>query len=890
MQTSELAKGIAAKFEHSRLVFWYDAEQRFTDEATQFAVEGITGLDVCVLNMSELSVLQTKKRIELDEPLQAFLLYFPHAEPEPDNDWLLDVRLYSEQFFADHSSMLLTELGIPLMALRSHIHGRQAFLNDKQRRLHLKKWVTEAENEQSLDCKMIAVVAKADSASLKDILQSLLKDYADSLGQGADTPPALEQLSKFGLTDALWTELGQEFGYRAEKPSINDFVLKLFCTEFWSHLENANRDWLRNNVLASASCRSTALAFMSSWRDSRQFSASYEQIAKMLEQELEIGRHSLAYQPLELLECETFEAIEQSMIRGLVLELLDTSQQLDKVLFERMLSRRMASHWVMSRAEYRAIYEALRAAEVLLHLRQRYVDGFHYQSAAAMYQAYTEELYQFDQAYRNFNEHVHSVQSKGADILRQLDDEVESLYTTWYLYELSLAWDGLLAKDLCATNTSGDDSQLTTWQLPGVPAQQSFYQREVQSLFNTTQIKRVFVVISDALRYEVAHELSTSINNERRFKADLSTQLGVLPSYTQLGMAALLPHQELSYRAASDQSAIVYADGQSTSGIENRHAILQKVNGLAVTARELMRWTNQEGREKVKDAAVVYIYHDTIDAIGDKGATEDKTFEACRAAINELKDLVGRVINRLNGSRVLITADHGFLFQQQALAAADKTVLQHKAEGAIEAKKRYIIGEQLTAGHVCWKGEIKVSTAKSRNTELSSHLPNTEFILPKGVQRFHFVGGAKFVHGGAMPQEVCVPVLQVRELQKEQVAKHEKQPVGVVVATQPIKLVNSIDKIRFIQTDPVSERTVARQLDVFIVDPAGNTVSSRETLNFDSISKAMDDRVRVARLKLIGAQFDRNAAYTLVLENTATRTRYNQYAVTIDLAFQDDFF
>lgn len=884
MQTSELAKGIAAKFEHSRLVFWYDAEQRFTDEVSELADKGISGVNACVLNMSEQSILNTKKRIELDEPEQPFLLYFPHAEPEPDNDWLLDVRLYSEQFFADHSSMLLTELGIPLMSLRAHIQQRQLFFNEKQRRTHLKKWVTEAESEQSLDRKMIAVVTKADSASLPDILLSLLQDYADSLAQGADAPVSLQQLTKFGLTDSLWVELAVHFGYEVEKPSFNDFVLKLFCTEFWSQIDSNQRDWLNNNLLRSASCRATALAFMSSWRDSRQFSTCYEKVAKVLEQQLEIGRQSMIYQPLELLECETFEAIEQSIIRGLVQDLLDTSQQPNKVRFERILSRRLASHWVLSRPEYRAIYDALRAADILLHLRQRFVDGFHYDSAVAMYHAYTTELYQFDQAYRNFNEHAHSVQSKGAEILRQLDAEIESLYTTWYLYELGLAWDRLLEQDVFT-----EQQQLTAWQLPGIPAQQDFYQREVQGLFNNTQLKRVFVVISDALRYEVAHELSTSINDERRFKADLSTQLGVIPSYTQLGMAALLPHQQLSYKAADEQNATVYVDGQSSRGLDNRQAILNKVNGLAVTASELMRWTNQEGRDKVRDVAVVYIYHDTIDAIGDKGATEDKTFEACRSAINELKDLVGRVINRLNGSRVLITADHGFLFQQQALAAADKTALQHKASGAIEAKKRYIIGEQLSADDSCWKGEIRISTAKASQTQ-TSNLAETEFVLPKGVQRFHFVGGAKFVHGGAMPQEVCVPILHIRELQKAQVAQYAKQPVGVVVATQPIKLVNNIDKIRFIQTDAVSERFDARQLDVFIVDAAGNTVSSRETLNFDSMSKVMDERVREARLKLIGSQFDRQAAYTLVLENTATQTRYNQYAVTIDLAFQDDFF
>ena len=101
---------------------------------------------------------------------------------------------------------------------------------------------------------------------------------------------------------------------------------------------------------------------------------------------------------------------------------------------------------------------------------------------------------------------------------------------------------------------------------------------------------------------------------------------------------------------------------------------------------------------------------------------------------------------------------------------------------------------------------------------------------------------------------------------------------------------NNIDKIRFIQTDPVNDNFIARQLDIYIVDADDNVVSSRETVSFDSSSAVMDERIRDVRLKLIGADFDRKISYTLILENVDTKTRYNQYAVTIDLAFQDDFF
>ena len=195
------------------------------------------------------------------------------------------------------------------------------------------------------------------------------------------------------------------------------------------------------------------------------------------------------------------------------------------------------------------------------------------------------------------------------------------------------------------------------------------------------------------------------------------------------------------------------------------------------------------------------------------------------------------------------------------------------------------MGDDLPSDESWWKAKI-ANTAHGHSPE---HI-STELLMPKGAQRFHFKGGAKFVHGGAMLQEVCVPVLQVRELEKSQTAKHEKQTVGVVVASQPIKIVNNIDKIRFIQTDAVNERFIERLLDIVLLDSNGNEVSSRETVLFDSASEAMDERIRDVRLKLIGSNFDRKAVYTLILENTMTKTRLSQYAVTIDLAIQDEFF
>ncbi|MDP2100067.1 MAG: BREX-1 system phosphatase PglZ type A [Methylobacter sp.] len=866
MDITQLQQGIEAKFaigssKECRLLFWYDPEKSFHEVLSSIVVPGVT-----VLDMSGLSIFETKKRIELDEPKNRFLLYFPYSEPVPDKDWFLDIRLYSEQFYADASSMLLNELGIQKMSLRTHIRNRQDFFGSKQRITALKRFITENEDERSLDRKMLAVIVKSDSASISDIILSLLKDYA--VGLGTDELPLVETITKFDLDKSLWSSLAEEYGYEAKEPSLADFALKLFCTELWSQIDGADQDWLLNNVMKSSSGRATALAFMAGWRDSRTYAQYHDTISTMLGKKLEVADKCAHYQPNQIVECVSFEVVEQAIIRGLVSDLLDPGKLLDRSLFETILSRRLVGHWCLSRKEYTAIYEAMRNAELLMYLRQRFVDGFHYNSSKEMYDAYVADLYQFDKAYRLFNEHVQALVNIGSEILRKLDEAVESLYTNWYLYELGLAWDRHLDKE----------QRIDNWQLSRITLQYKFYEERVKPLITSKQLKRIFVIISDAMRYEIAEELTDIINGEKRFKAELSSQLGVLPSYTQLGMAALLPHKTLEYQAGS---TTVLVDGQSTAGLDNRSSVLEKFNGMAVSAKDLMGWRNQEGREKIRDCQTVYIYHDTIDFICDKQAGEDRTPQVCRTAIVELTDLIGRIINRLNGSQILLTSDHGFLFQQKALDKPDKTELSMKPNGAIEAKKRYIVGENLPTDDSYWKGKVANTAGASGETE---------FMVPKGAQRFHFVGGAKFVHGGAMLQEICIPVVYIKGLKKEQAAQHEKQKVGVVVSRLPIKLVNNIDKIKFIQADPVGEGFISRQLDVYIVDSDGSVVSSRETMNFDSSSKVMDERTREARLKLIGSLFDRHAAYTLVLEECETQTRYQQYSVTIDLAIQDDFF
>lgn len=865
MQNQEFIAGLKAKFAEHRIVFWHDPDKRFLEELGNLELENVTLLD-----MTDQSQLAVKKRIEIDEPEQQFLLWFPHDVPTKEFDWLLDIRLYSTEFHADFAAITLNTLGIPQLGLREHIQRRKAFFSTK-RLSALKGLVTEQENEASLNKKMVAVIAGVKTAKTEEILFSLITQYVNQQkDDDSDLENTLAMLKRHDLDSVLWDILNQEMGYQAEHPSLENLILKLFCTDLSAQADPQKREWLEKNVLTTPSGRASALAFMVTWRADRRYKEAYDYCAQQMQDALRPEDQYRLSSPYDLHECETTLSIEQTIIHALVTQLLEESTTLDREAFKKLLSERQSKYWCQTQPEYYAIYDALRQAERLLNLRNRHIDGFHYQDSATFWKAYCEELFRFDQAYRLFNEYALLVHSKGAMILKSLDDYIEALYSNWYLAELSRSWNKVLEAE----------NRMQEWLIAGIPRQQNFYNEVVKPQFNNPQIKRVFVIISDALRYEVAEELGNQINTEKRFTAELRSQLGVLPSYTQLGMAALLPHDEICYQPGNGD--IVYADGLSTSGTPNRDTILKKYKGMAVKSDDLLKWKNQQGRDLIRDYEIVYIWHNTIDAMGDSASTEEKTFEACRNAVVELKDLVTRVINRLHGTRIIVTADHGFLFQQQPLSGQDKTTLQIKPDNTIKNHKRFIIGHQLPADDFCWKGKVADTAGVS---------DNSEFLIPKGIQRFHFSGGARFVHGGAMLQEVCVPVLQVKALQKTAAEKQpQRRPVDIVKHHPLIKLVNNIDKVSLLQTDPVGELFEPRTLNIFIVDNANNVVSGKERICFDSDNDAMEKRIRDVTLKLIGANFNRRNEYWLILEDAQTETGYQKYPVIIDLAFQDDFF
>jgi len=380
----------------------------------------------------------------------------------------------------------------------------------------------------------------------------------------------------------------------------------------------------------------------------------------------------------------------------------------------------------------------------------------------------------------------------------------------------------------------------------------------------------------DSLHFEATEELAQKINGKYRLKAEIEPMLGILPGYTALGMASLLPHKTISFK--DSPTADVVIDEKPAGSLDQRADILGKYNGTAIKADNLMSISKDKGREFVKPHRVIYIYHDQIDAIGDKAVSESNTFEAVRKAINDLYALVRFIINSLNGTRVIITADHGFIYQEKTPEPIDKSKLETNQKDAVKTHKRFILGRNLGKSDKAFSGNTRI-TAKT-DTKM-------EFLLPKGTNRFNFVGGARYFHGGAMLQEIVIPVITVYEMKGKHLEKSEVRQVGVSLLGSYKKLVINRPIYKFIQTDAVSDRMKPITLKVSLRDEK-ELISNEEIVTFASTSSSMDERQKSVKLALKTGSYDNKKEYYLVLRNIDD-TEYDRIPTIIDIAFANDF-
>ena len=419
---------------------------------------------------------------------------------------------------------------------------------------------------------------------------------------------------------------------------------------------------------------------------------------------------------------------------------------------------------------------------------------------------------------------------------------------------------------------------LKSWSVKDSFSQRRFFKKHVQPYIDKKQ--RVFVIISDALRYECGVELTELLIKENRYESEIEGAIASLPSYTQLGMASLLPHESLAIKAGTDQ---VLVDEMNSIGIAARSKILTEntdARSTAILAEDFMKFkANTTGRDFVKQYDVIYIYHNHIDDTGDDTTSQDKVFESVESELDFFKDLLKKIYN-MNGYNMIVTSDHGFIYQHKTLEESDFTITDVKGE-ADKINRRFVLGKDLLGGNA-----LKAFTHKELGLTSEGNV-----LIPKSVNRLKVKGaGSKFIHGGASLQEIVIPIVKVNIKRQDTTAQVE---IDIIKSTD--KITTNLLAVSFIQTNEVSDAILERKIKASIVAEDGTLLSDQFTYTFDIKEENQRQREVKNRFQLTAQASGKykNQRVKLVLEEPMDRANkwriYKEYFYTLNISFANDF-
>ncbi|MEE9368271.1 MAG: BREX-1 system phosphatase PglZ type A [Pontiella sp.] len=809
---SKIAQSLTKMFDRHRLVFWYDEKQELRKDFQALELEGVTKLEI------ENNEFGIKIRVLREEPDQKFLLFHEGARPEDQKNWLLDLFFGHAEFRTDQSALWLAELelGPEFAELSRECSG---FFTVAKRRTQLKdRTPDDGYDHQQLRLTMMAICCGSTvDARVDAILEALLGEYAQ------------ERESKFVLIERanldgfLFEQLKRLYGYESTDPSIADFAIELFKSCYAMEL------------CEPAKLKADALLFMRRWKDSITHRDAFETLSTTCADILGIENDLTKRDLKELREVDFFELIDRRIISELMQHILHKS--LAAELVETLIRARKGSHW---HETYHHFYSTLEFAQAFFELLS--AADLQVENVELGFKKYTTTWFRIDQLYRKVIFHYR--ESKQG-LLRPLLEQVENYYSNNFLLKLGDTWQQKIESH-------------TGWSIEGIPQQNRFFMDHVSPK------KKVVVIISDAMRYEIGEELWRRIRNENRYEAELGFQQSSLPSYTQLGMAALLPHKNLEIV----DKGLVKVDEKPSSGTENRSKILsQAVAGGAVgiKADDFSALGKEDSRALVKNHDVVYIYHNRIDYTGDKRESEERVFNATEETLEELMVLVKRLASA-NATNMLITADHGFLYQNNELDESDFVGSDSADPNVFYHDRRFLLGSTLS----------NKDFAVRYSAEDLGLAGTTEVQIPRSINRMRRKGsGSRFVHGGSTLQEVVVPVITINKKRSD-----DTRSVGVDILRGSTSIITSRQfSVVLFQEQAAQGKQKSRTLKAAVYSAAGDPISDEHEICFESTSEDARDRETSLRF-ILSSDAERFTGQEVVLkleEREGKTSHYKEY-------------
>ena len=845
------------EFHQRRIIFWVDEDREFEDKVDEIQLDNARLIKATGSNFFEL-----KKLLIVDDVTGNYLVYCPLTFDKPEDNWLLNIELYSgEPFRADLNTIWMDEMGLPpSQMLRKQVKQYHKFFNAKERRAKVAALAGNITTASQLHLGVMAAICGVRELNPNQIIRAVLMNGLD-----AESNAIYQSMVNFGAQAAFRALVRQATGFQnTDDAGLDRLAAHILLTAVTRTL---HREYLQGlDDFISEAHQAFCYDFVSEWLHSDELHELYE-IARHVEAETRLYQRFSKLSMDELLDTECFPCVNEVILIKLMTEIKDQLIQVDAIAAA--VEKRRTMVWYDSLSGY---YDGLLQVARMQAFFIDHSAGFHTANAGGIWKEYTTDYYRMDTYYRQFHlcfrKSLKTSNELLDDLFKHVAEKVEGLYSGWFLNLLAGNWSAVCAEDLANYGA-----------VQGVPHQRDFYSAKIKRCDN-----RVFVIISDALRYEVAATLTEQLRRETQSKVELDSMCGIFPTITPYGMAALLPHRELTVTPKAGGALAVLADGQSTEST-NRDKVLKATepNSVALQYKNIIAMKRAERQALVKGMEVVYIYHDKIDEASH--TADSAVFPACDEAIEEIKNLVRIIANEFGGTQIYITADHGFLYTYSPLTEDDKVSKSGWNGQEVEYGRRYAIMQNGASPEYLMP--VRYLNGK---TDYSAFAPRENVRIKMSG------GGLNFVHGGISLQEMVVPVIDYHYLRNDSKTyqknkdRFDTKPVTVSLLSANHKISNMIFSLNFYQKEAVGDNREKAVYSLYFTDSTGKVVSDSCRIIADKTSANSQERTFRCNFNLKSLSFDNKETYYLVIADESGLQMPQREEFQIDIAFAVDEF
>ena len=810
------------------IIFWYDEKQEFVDD-----IKNLNLKNAKIHYLTPRSLFKTKVLLERQDTESNYLIYAPFKKPNNRDNHLADTIIYSKEFFADRASLIMADLGIDVV-YKPVIEKYIKFFNAKDRTNRFYELEVDEYNEESIEIALLSTLVKSKVANFEEVVRIVLSE-------GLSDNKYMKEFSKFGLEEAFWKYCKNNFSYIDEEPNLMKLSISLLLTYAENQMNTKLPSNLNKYILDKPG---TVMAFIDQMMNSNIYKDSFRKISDEVYMAIDGNKIFKNYEIESLINVDVFQGIDEIIITWVLDRLLDENLNIkvNNLSLVDICKSRKFKHF---KDLYSDKYDVLINAYYLILNK----DFKPKENIIDLVEEYDNKYYKMDTYYRKFYYHLDKV--KNSSIFEELEVLVENIYINKYLDVISKEFSNKLDYNILRRKYK---------------LQKDFYKNYVAG-----NSGRIIVIISDAFRYEIGKELVERFKFDEKTEANIEPQIGVLPSYTSLGMAALLPNKHIDIADNYE----VFVDGKPTSNIIERNAILQSKNpnSDSIQYDELIKMKKQEMRDFFSGKEIVYIYHNKIDARAH--SSEDEVFDACNEAMDEIKDIIRKLTNNISATRFIVTADHGFIYTRSKNKESDK--INRFFEQNDKANRRFIISE---------KPYDILGTKSMMVSDVLGNYDERAIITPISSDVFKVQGGGQnFVHGGSSPQEIIVPVIEVKTI----IGAVETEKVKISLISMLSKITNLLLSLDFVQQEPVSDTIKPATYKIRFENEDGELISNEEIYVAKSRSKESIDRIFKLNFRLRNKKYTQDEKYYFTITDVETGIEIYRQQVIIDIAFADDF-